>query len=121
MDPMISARKVVCYLLATATHTVDKAVVPDKGLPGNRRSVSFVQGGLNNAWKALANRNGFSRSVTKPAAMRAIVRAAMVQLANGRCNQARRLAGLLPSDDALEQTMKRIAQRHFGLVYVALD
>jgi hypothetical protein len=114
----ISARKLLSYLMGSATHTLDHALNPLEGQPGGRRTTHVTQVGLESTIHALSTGTQFSGLIRKGPDARAIIRAAMLQLARGRRNQARRLAGLLSSDQVLEDTVNSIAQRHFKLPYL---
>jgi hypothetical protein len=94
---------------------LNDALLPDIGLPDGRRSTSTIDIAVDGLWRRLARNNEFRQRITAQSDTTRILKAALLQQAIGRSEDARKLVRLFRSEDAFDEALENIIKEHFGL------
>jgi hypothetical protein len=110
------------YLIGAGNTTINKALMPDLGLPDGKPSMTMIRGAVDQLWRRLAGRNAkLSGPIKDSANAMRIVQAGMLQYAMGSEEHARSLIALLDSMDTFETALCDLVKAHFCLEDFKLD
>jgi hypothetical protein len=105
------------YLIGAGITTVNKALMPDSGLPGGKPSTTMILCGASTLWLKLGGNEpkSFSGPIKSATPAKRIVRAALLQYALGDTVAARDLVSVLNSSEMLELALLSLVREHFDL------
>lgn len=118
-----SAARIIGHVIGSGIKTVNKALLPDIGLPNGRLSMTMVNAGVSHLWIKLGGTraDSFSGQLRSASSANHIVRSAILQYAIGDATEARSLVALLASDKLFEDALISLVKEHFGLTEFSLE